>query len=460
MKPATQRQYRLPILATITVVTILVATACGSVDLLQRFRTDTPSTQVPREMATIWEIYQHLDNDYGGRATVDQRVLSQGTIQGMLDFLDEAGQTGNTLADYDLNTPDMGSVWEAWRDISAILENEDTGLAVQDIQMAAINGLLTALDDPYTRYLDTDLYSLELEAYHSDFEGIGTWVRMPEDQLTVVAPMPDSPAEQAGVLAGDIILEVDGVSLQGLSLSEATLRIRGPRGTPVELLVLHTGSDVPVLITVIREVIKQPTVIWDPLPSIDGIAYLRISQFLDDTDEDLEKALEEIASQEYDALIVDLRFNLGGLLSTTINATSQFLKGGLVLYQVDGHGKRTETKVKEGGLATEIPLVILVNGSSASGSEILAGALQDHQRATLIGTNTFGKGSVNELRKLEDGSGLYLTYALWYTPDGRLIEREGLAPDIVVPAISGQTGDSQLSFAITFLQEQIAAPVG
>ena len=460
MKPVTRHRYRLPLLSTLAVATILVATGCGSIDLLQRFQTDTSASQVPQEMATLWEIYEHLDRDYGGRETVNQRILSQGAIQGMLDFLDEAGQTGNTLTDYDLDTPDLGSVWEAWRDISAILESEDTGLDVQDIQTAAISGLLAALNDPYTRYLNPDLYSLEREAYHSDFEGIGTWVRMPEDQLTVVAPMADSPAEQAGILAGDIILEVDGVPLQGLSLSEATLMIRGPRGTPVELLVLHLGSDSPVLITVIRGVIKQPTVIWDPLPSIDGIAYLRISQFLDDTDDELEKALEEIASQDYDALIVDVRSNPGGLLSTAINATSQFLKDGLVIYQVDGHGNRTETKVKKGGLATEILLVILVNGSSASASEILAGAVQDHQRATLIGTKTFGKGSVNDLRKLTDGSGLYLTYALWYTPDGGLIEGEGLVPDIVVPAIAGPTGDSQLSFAIAFLQERIAVPVG
>ncbi len=460
MKPAIRHQYRLSILATLAVVTILVAAGCGSIDVLQRFRTDDAASQIPQEMATLWQIYEHLDTDYGGRETVDQRLLSQGAIQGMLDLLGEAGRADITLTDYDLDTPDMGSVWEAWRDISVILESEDTGLAVQDIETAAISGLLTALNDPYTRYLKPDLYALEVEAYHSNFEGIGTWVRMPEDQLTVVAPMADSPAEQAGILAGDIILEVDGVSLQGLTLSEATLRIRGPRGTPVELLVLHLGTDIPVLITVIREVIKQPTVIWDPLPSIDGIAYLRISQFLDDTDEELEKALEEIASEDYDALIVDVRFNLGGLLSTTINVTSQFLKDGLVIYQVDGHGNRTETKVKKGGLATEIPLVVLVNGSSASASEILAGALQDHQRATLIGTNTFGKGSVNDLRKLNDGSGLYLTYALWYTPEGRLIEGEGLVPDIIVPATSDPTGDSQLSFAITFLQEQIGVPVG
>ena len=460
MKPAARHQYRLPLIATLAVVTILVAAGCGSIDLLQRFQTDTDASQVPQEMATLWEIYEHLDTDYGGRETVNQRILSQGAIQGMLDFLDEAGQTKNTLTDYDLDTPDLGSVWEAWRDISAILESEDTGLAVQDIQTAAISGLLTALNDPYTRYLNPDLYALEREAFHSDFEGIGTWVRMPDDQLTVIMPMPDSPAEQAGILAGDIILEVDGVPLQGLSLSEATLRIRGPRGTPVELLVLHSSRDVPVLITVIRGVIRQPSVSWDPLPSIDGVAYLRISQFLDETDEELEKVLEEIASQGYDALIVDVRSNPGGLLSTTINATSQFLKDGLVIYQVDGDGNRTETKVKKGGLATEILLVILVNGSSASASEILAGALQDHQRATLIGTTTFGKGSVNDLRKLNDGSGLYLTYALWYTPDGRLIEGEGLVPDIVVPAVSGPTGDSQLSFAINYLQERIAVPVG
>ena len=232
-----------------------------------------------------------------------------------------------------------------------------------------------------------------------------------------MAPIPEAPAEIAGLVAGDVILEVDGTPITGLTLPEATLRIRGPQGTPVDLLVLHPGQETPEIITIVRDKVERMSVRWQPLT--DDVAYMWISQFVDHTDEEVEEALRDIVSEGFDGLILDVRYNLGGLLDTTVSVASQFLKDGLVLYVVDGHGIRTDMAVRGGGVATEIPMVVLTNGSSASSSEVLVGALQDHQRATIIGTTTFGKGSVNRLRKLNDGSGLYLTSALWYTPEGR-----------------------------------------
>ncbi|MSQ21907.1 MAG: hypothetical protein EXR53_01180, partial [Dehalococcoidia bacterium] len=192
--------------------------------------------------------------------------------------------------------------------------------------------------------------------------------------------------------------------------------------------------------------------------------YLRITDFLDDTDEDVENALKEIVAQKADGLILDLRRNPGGLLNTTVSVASQFVEDGLVLYQVDGRGKRTDMPVQKGGVATKIPMVVLADQASASASEILGGTLQDHHRAVLIGAKTYGKGSVNEFRRLKDGSGVYMTSALWYSPDGRLIEGEGLTPDIEVPMDLriplGSSFDWQLYSAIQYLKKKSPSTAG
>ena len=177
----------------------------------------------------------------------------------------------------------------------------------------------------------------------------------------------------------------------------------------------------------------------------EEIAYLWIDRFRDETDKEVEEALVEIVREGYSGLVLDVRGNLGGILSTTVSIASQFLDDGLVLYQVDAQGVRTDMKVGGGGIATEMPLVVLVDGVSASSSEVLAGALQDHGRAVVIGTQTFGKGSVNELKELDSGSALYVTAALWYTPNGRLIEGEGLQPDITSEAERWVTFDSAIA---------------
>ena len=410
----------------------------------------------------VWEVWQILYKDYGGKESIDPRQLSEGAIQGMVDALGEGGSAYLAQGDYDLDAPDLGAVWEAWRILSRNLEGAEVAVTNEQLQEAAVRGMLDALGNPYTIYLQPQDYELEVRNLSSTFEGIGVYVNLLNNRLTVILPIPDTPAERAGLVAGDVILEVDGTSLEGLTVAEAATRIRGPRGTPVDLLILHADREAAETITVVRDVVKQQTVHWESIG--EGLAYLRISQFLDETDEDVKEALREITDQGFNGLIIDVRRNPGGLVATTISVASQFLEDGVVFYQIDGRDKRKDHEVLKGGIATEIPLVVLTDLGSASASEIVAGALQDYERAIVIGTRTFGKGSVNEIRKLRDGSGLYLASALWYTPDGRLIEGEGLAPDILlpmdlrIPLLSAF--DWQLFAAVEYLESRIPVPVG
>ncbi|MBI4200637.1 MAG: S41 family peptidase [Chloroflexi bacterium] len=434
--------------------------ACG---LWQRQEPRAPETpaEVPQELRVVWEVWQLLSRDFGGQQEVESRSLSEGAIEGMLQALGDHEPPFLSRDDYDASRPDLGGVWQAWRALTQRLQGEEAP-DPDRMKEAAIQGMLEALGNPYTTYLPPPQYQLEASSYSASFEGIGAYVNPRDGQIVIVAPMPGSPAEKAGILPGDTILAVNGTSTAGMSLPDVILRIRGPRGTAVELLVLHPGEQGPVTISVVRDIIKQTAVYWQPLQP--GIAYLRVAEFLDTTEQDVTGALKAIAAQGSNAIILDLRRNPGGLLATTVAVASQFLTDGLVAYHVDGHGKRTDLAVKQGGVAPTAPMVVLIDRGSASGSELLAGALQDHGRAILIGSRTFGKGSVNELRRLSDGSGLYLTTALWYTPDGRLIEGKGMDPDVVVPMDLriplGSALDTQLAGAVQRLRAPTPVAAG
>ncbi|MEE8291958.1 MAG: S41 family peptidase, partial [Candidatus Tectomicrobia bacterium] len=276
---------------------------------------------------------------------------------------------------------------------------------------------------------------------------------MRDGQLVIIAPMQGSPAEKAGILPGDEILAINGGSTAQITLMEAVSKIRGEKGTSVDLLVLHLNQAEPLTITVTRGVIPLNSVRLTMLE--DGVGHLRIFSFGDKTNEELEKALKEFREAEGTGLVLDLRNNPGGLLRSVVEVASQFLDDGLVLYEVDAQGQRTDWEVKSGGDARDIRMVVLVNQFSASASEVLSGALMDHDRAEVIGVTTFGKGSVNTLRPLSDGSGIYFTIGRWYTPLGTLIEGEGITPDIVVETSPDSTEDIQLSRAVEILQRQL-----
>ena len=344
----------------------------------------------------------------------------------------------------------LAEVWE-------LLEAEHidgTNLDAQAISNGAIRGMLEALDDPYTAFFDSEQYKIATQDLKGFFEGIGAEVGLREGKITILAPMPESPAEKSGIRPGDVILRIQGESAEGISLMEAVSRIRGKKGTTVELLILHRDDTEPVTILVIRGVIPLTSVRFLMLD--DNIGHLRLFNFAATTNEDLLKALERFNESGGTGLVVDLRNNPGGLLSSVVDVGSQFIEDGLVLYQIDAQGKRTDWKVKSGGKAGDIPIVVLVNEFSASASEVFTGAMLDHRRATVVGVTTFGKGSVNNLWPLRDGSGVNFTIARWYTPNGTLIEGEGITPDIVMERAGEGESDVQLARAIEILQEQIA----
>ncbi|HEU4759970.1 MAG TPA: S41 family peptidase [Dehalococcoidia bacterium] len=333
------------------------------------------------------------------------------------------------------------------------------------LRAGAINGVLQALGDPHTVYIDPESYALGVDIISGTFEGIGAQVeRDPASgAIVIVAPFRDSPAEQAGVRAGDIVRAVDGEPTEGWTVAEAVKRIRGAEGSQVTVKVEHTDGKVEDL-TITRGTIVVPTVfVRSDLQDAGGtaikdLAYIEIQQFTEQTVDDLRKELEGLKDSGYGGLILDLRRNPGGALDATVQVADMFLDSGVILTQVDRDGKRTEYDAKPGGEALDIPVVLLVGPGSASGSEVLAGALRDNHRATLIGEKTFGKGSVNHLRNLSDGGALYVTIARWLTPSGEQIEGVGLSPDVPVSAteedIAAQR-DVQLFAAIDYLHTNV-----
>ncbi|HJX11965.1 MAG TPA: S41 family peptidase [Dehalococcoidales bacterium] len=337
--------------------------------------------------------------------------------------------------------PDI--VGQAW-DIIFKEYVDPTRLDTENMTRAAIEGIVDTLDDPYTSYLEPRNYQLGLTSLEGEFDGIGAYVTIDDKKLTVIAPIAGSPAEKAGILAGDIILEIDGKPVDGMSVAEAVIKIRGPRGTAVKLVILHQGATDPVEIDVVRATIEIPSVTFQMR---EDIAHIKINQFSERTADELSGALDDAGAQQAKGIILDLRHNPGGLLDAVIEVASYFLRDGVVLAVRSNDGRVTTLDVIKGRQVTDLPMVVLVDAASASGSEVLAGALQDHGRATVSGNVTFGKGSVNVLRRLDDGSGLYLTTARWLTPGGRLIEGQGIEPDVRLEV----TGEDAILWAIDYL---------
>ena len=350
---------------------------------------------------------------------------------------------------------ELKTVWEVW----ALLAREHVDRSELDPEVfaeAAIRGMLQALDDPHTNYVRPEAFAIERQDIRGEFQGIGASVSLRQNgKLMIVAPLEGSPAEIAGLKPGDVILAVNGESIVGLSLLEAVGRIRGPRGSEVRLLIQRLGSSDTMEVTVVRNVIPLTSVLLRSQPG-DRFAHIRLTTFYPSTSRELSEAMEKAVAEGAEGLILDLRDNPGGVLDSVVDVSSQFLKEGLVLYQIDGTGRRKDWKVRDDAGTLDIPMVVLTNEFSASASEILVGALQDHRRATIIGGTTFGKGSVNTLRRLNNGGGLYITFARWFTPSGRLIQGKGLEPDVEIVAADRQEAETlQLQKAIEVLESQI-----
>ena len=325
--------------------------------------------------------------------------------------------------------PDLSKLGEAY---GILLEEhvDHESIEPQQLTDGAIRGLLAALDDPHASYLTAEQHAREQEGYRGFFDGIGARVTLTDAGLTVIAPIPGAPAEAAGIRAGDIILAVDGATIDHLTLIEAVNLIRGPSGSEVTLLVKHADSVEHESITVTRGRIPIDSTAFRMLES--GIGHLWVYSFSDTTEQEVRTALDQFRDAEGRGLVLDLRNNPGGLLAAVIDVTDLFLDGGLILYEIDAQGDRTEHEASQGGDAISIPIVVLVNQYSASASEILAGAVKANERAPVVGDTTFGKGSVNITRELSDGSAIYFSIRRWYLPDGTQIEGQGVTPNFQV----------------------------
>ncbi len=343
---------------------------------------------------------------------------------------------------------DFSVFWEAWD----ILEREFYGEipSPEEREYAAIRGLVSSLGDPYTAFLDPRQASLARQDMTGSFEGIGAIVDMKEGRLVIVEVIEGQPAEKAGLKSGDIILKVDDKPIENMSLLEAVLLIRGPRGTPVKLTVYREGLEEPFEVTIIRQRIEIPTLSYRMLD--EGIAYIKLREFNEIAPRKLREALKELMPQKPKGIILDLRGNPGGLLSAAVEVASQFVDQSPILIEKLKDGEQKLFKAIPGGLATDpsVPMVVLVNGASASASEIVAGAIRDHGRGILIGEKTLGKGSVQNPFTLKDGSELRVTVARWFTPSGQAIHGKGLTPDIEVRA-GGEGKDVQLEKAVEYL---------
>lgn len=295
----------------------------------------------------------------------------------------------------------------------------------------AIRGVLRALPDPYARYLNPEDFEIETsETLEGEFSGVGLVIAIRDEKLTVVSPIEGSPADRAGVKAGDIILAIDGESTQGMSLDEAVRRMRGEQGTKVTLTLRREGVPEDITVEVVRDIIKIQSVSYELLPGNVGL--VRISEFHGRTFDEAQKALSDLLAQGALGFVLDLRNNPGGLLSAAIVTSGLFVPYGEKLLFVEDRSGKQETLTNFIHPLVNVPVVVLVNRGTASGAEILAGILRTHAHALLVGEKTFGKGVIQEILPLSHGGGVIFTVSKYYLPDGTDINGHGLVPDVPV----------------------------
>jgi carboxyl-terminal processing protease len=335
----------------------------------------------------------------------------------------------NAKADFAL----MAQAWNAIHDHYV----DRASIKPVPLTYGAISGMVDSLGDTgHSVFLSPEMIKEEEEFTAGTYEGIGVEVKMKEDHVVIVTPLDGSPAQKAGLQPGQIILAVNGQDITGLSLFQVVKRISGPTGSRVSLRILDSKTGLTREVTLLRTAIVMNNVTWRRLPA-SRVAHLRIAGFSEGVSKDLKKALGAIMAQNLKGLILDLRNNPGGLLSEAVSTASQFLAGGDVLLEKDADGHITSLAVEKGGQALLIPTVVLVNEGTASAAEIVAGALQDHGRASLVGTTTFGTGTVLQQFPLSDGSALLLAVREWLTPDGNKIWHKGISPNFVVSLPEG-----------------------
>lgn len=365
------------------------------------------------------------------------------------------------------DTPNNDNVYKGLSNFTRVLDliqrNYVENVDGEELTTKAIEGMLRSLD-PYSAYLSPERYR-ELEIGTSgEFGGVGMQVTTDKGYLMVIAPIEGGPAEKAGIKPRDLIIEIDGKSTKGMVVQEAVNLLRGPKGTSVNVTFEREGLKEPFKVDLVRDKIIVKSVKSELLDN--GIGYIKLSQFQENSSKELRSALAQLEAQHGRMLrgvVLDLRNNPGGLLGEAIEVVDEFIDQGLIV-SVKGRtkGQARDYYATKNGDFQEYPMVVIVNDGSASASEVVAEALQDNNRATILGTNTFGKGSVQTIIRLEDGSGLKLTTAKFYAPSGRSISEVGVTPDVVVENTSSETKDEQLDTAVEILRSpgKASAPKG
>ena len=321
--------------------------------------------------------------------------------------------------------------WQSWNLIQSRFVDR-ASLDTTQLVYGAIRGMVDATgDEGHTAFLSPDQVEIQKSGIAGKFSGIGAQLGVEDSLPIIVAPFDGSPAAEAGIKAGDIIIDVDGEDVTTLPLNEIVERIRGEAGTEVVLTVLRPDDSKSLEIPIVRGEITVPAASWAMVPDT-SVALIRLSQFSANAKDGIVQAINEAKAEGATSLVVDLRSNPGGLLEQAIGVTSQFLSDGNVLQQEDAEGNRKAYPVESGGVATDLPMVVLINRGTASSSEIFAGAIQDHERGLVVGETTFGTGTVLEPFPLDDGSLLMLGTSQWLTADGRLIRKHGIEPDIAI----------------------------
>ena len=376
-----------------------------------------------------------------------------GTHQFQIDFSQKSIVKIDRKIPANKQDVDFALFWEVWDRLEENYLNKE---AIDPAQMVfgAIQGMVASLDDPYTVFLKPPENKEVKEDLNGAFEGVGIQLGYKDDQLAVIAPLKGTPADKAGVKAGDLILKINEEAANDLSADEAAQKIRGPKGTKVKLTLLHSGEKESYEVEITRETIIVSSVEVDFL-SDNGqtVAHLRLLKFGDRTAEEWEKAVSQILDYQpqVKGIVLDLRNNPGGYLTGSVFIASEFLSSGIIVQQEQASGfKETYSVDRQGELLTQ-PLAVLINEGSASASEIVAGSLRDHQRAKIVGTKSFGKGTIQEAEDLPGGAGLHITTARWLLPSGESVDEVGLKPDVEIKDDPETEIDEQLAKAIEAL---------